>query len=121
MFNKRLVTPLLLGIIILLVSMMIYIFVYGRVVKIDQVYFQKVEISPYAFEFEGGLSDDTLAYARYEVRFKDGVGYLKLRYSLPSEINHDKNFKILKGEYLENIDEFYLVDSVGGRKLIWKK
>lgn len=119
--KKKITTPIILLLLTVFIAILCKIYIFGYVTDIDQIYFTKIEISPYSLSLHGGTSNSATAYSSHEIRIKDGVGYIELRYSLVSIFHKDGNFTIDEGVLLENVDKLFLVDSTGGEKMIWSK
>lgn len=120
MKKKQMISPLLLISTVILITVLYLTFVYGKVTDIEQISLSKVEISPYFMVVEGGTTSSALSFSGYTLSKEGSVAYLKIRYALSSFVHSDGNFAIAEGELLENINELYLVDSSGGKKLIWE-
>lgn len=119
MLKKQVIVTLLLVSFVILVAVLYTTFVYGKATDIEQISLSKIEISPYFMIIEGGTTSSALSFAGYSLSTEDHVAYLKLRYALSSFVHPEGNFVIEEGVLFENINELYLVDSSGGKKLIW--
>lgn len=121
MVKKKIITPLLILLLLVVIAVLFKIFIYGKVINVDQVYFTHIEISPYYMNLQGGTLNSAQAFSSYKLKIKDHIGYIEMRYSLTSIVHSDGNFIIADGVYFEHVDQLYLIDSSGGKKLIWQK
>lgn len=121
MISKRALALVFTLLTIIIITILLKAFIFGKVIDTNQIYFTKIEVSPYLLNLEGGTSNSAMVFSGYNFEAKDGAGYVELKYSLAGFLNSDGNFIISDGIYLEYIDKLYLTDKKGEKKLIWDK
>lgn len=119
--SKRVLTPFILILVMIIVAILCKCFIFGSVIKAEEVYFNQIEVSPYNLKLQGGTSSSALVFSGYKINTQGNVAYVKLRFALSSIINRNGNFSISKGVSFEHIEKLYIADNTGKTILIWHK
>lgn len=119
--SKRILTPVMLLLVMIIVAVLCKSFIFGSVIKIEQVIFNQVEVTPYILKLQGGTSSSALVFSGYEVTTEGDTAFVKLKFALSSFINRSGNFSISKSVSFEHVDKLYITDNTGKTELIWYK